>query len=292
MILRRQAQAQIGRINKIEQRLPDERISEPDVRQRPYSSQIIADAGSSPALYDDYFNQDRSSTNNVIGSRKRYRRSYETETTSEHSNQYREHQQYLQPPPNIGFGTEALGDERGSVHADYNYAGVRQQQLSALNDFDGSVNLDNNNHQNLRFGSADTTRNQNQRQFESTTAAPPGYNPEPVYTGSGRSTFDDLDIAEKYCRDLYREEQELSERRKAAIQSEIQKIFAARSAAHPSHIENEIHQQRALTATTDSQQLRIQQGSIPNESMVFFFYSKVYAKILRLKNSEDFRGLT
>lgn len=283
MILRRQAQAQIGRINKIEQRLPDERISEPDVRQRPYSSQIIADAGSSPALYDDYFNQDRSSTNNVIGSRKRYRRSYETETTREQSNQYREQQQYLQPPPNIGFGTEALGDERGSVHADYNYAGVRQQQLSALNDFDGGVNLDNNNHQNLRFGNVDATRNQNQHQFESTTAAPPGYGIDPastgtVYTGSGRSTFDDLDIAEKYCRDLYREEQELSERRKAAIQSEIQKIFAARSAAHPSHIEDEIHQQRALTATTDSQQLRIQ-GSIPNESMVFFLYSKVYAKI-------------
>ena len=288
LAIRRQAQAQIGRVRKIEQRYLEEMVPERDSSQLAYSTQMPVDNDISSPFYDDYLRQNRR-TANVIESGpapKRYRGL--DEAAMEQSDPYRQQQQYKESLRNVGIGAyESIGDGPGPDYdGTYDY---RQQQLATLEDFDfDGERLSTNNRKNFRFGDQETTGNQ--RQFESQKVAPvpPGYVPDSAYTsksiayddnttatgGGGRNTLDDLDIAEKYCKDLYRAEQEESERRKAAIRAEIEKISSART-AYPSRMENEVFHQKSITAVAtdyDSQpmQIRQQQRSIPSESMVFF----------------------
>ena len=194
------------------------------------------------------------------------------------SNVYRQQQQYGQHQP------QQLGSIKIDTFESHTSGGLEYGQLAALDaERFGSAGATNDERQYFRgIGS------QNQRQFEQQAAAPPGY--DPGYTGTNgvagnvigggggdvrnSSLNNDLDIAEKYCRDLFLAEEEESQRRKAVIQAEMEKISVARSVGavapqQTTRMDEEHFQQRS--ATTDSRSWRMQQSS---ESLVFlrFFH--------------------
>ena len=200
------------------------------------------------------------------------------EVGRDESNVYRQQQQYGQHQP------QQLGSIKIDTFESHTSGGLEYGQLAALDaERFGSAGATNDERQYFRgIGS------QNQRQFEQQAAAPPGY--DPGYTGTNgvagnvigggggdvrnSSLNNDLDIAEKYCRDLFLAEEEESQRRKAVIQAEMEKISVARSVGavapqQTTRMDEEHFQQRS--ATTDSRSWRMQQSS---ESLVFlrFFH--------------------
>lgn len=195
-------------------------------------------------------------------SAKRYRILNDRATVTEDPHFYRQ-QQYGQSLRNLDI--DAF-EGRGGGREAYDYASAHLH-LSFL----GREHFNASDEQQ-RFGDA-VVIGAKRGHF----AIPPGYGPDymgrGIAAGSDRSGgIDDLDMAEKYCRDLYRAEDEEAARRKALIRAEMDKIYSTRATVYPSDrtMKDDFYQQRSAAGITAHDQMRIRSIPPTGESIVIF----------------------
>ena len=288
--MRRRAQAQlsneIGRVSEMEQRYLSEMMADRSGSgsgARAYSSQLLGGDGSAaPRGYDEYFEENRRTAAIDAFDRgptaKRYRGLNEVDAGMGEANVYRQQQQqYGQQSQPL----ETYDSYGGGGGLDYG----QLTSLDAERERYGGGAAINDDRQHFRGIGG------NQRQYEQQqSAAPPGYDPGYAGTTSAMGNVaarggvrtsggNDLDVAERYCRDLFLAEEEESQRRKAAIRAEMEKISAARSVGGAQHqsarmMEDEQFQQRSVIS--DSRSWRQ-----PSESMVCCIFSVFHTKMCR-----------